>query len=212
MKQIIALIALAIAGLTFNANAQEVSTPDHKVKFGLKAGLNVSNVYDVEGSQFDADAKMGLVLGTFVSIPLGKHLGLQPEILFSQKGFRGTGEAAGTPYYFYRTTSYFDLPLLLVLRAGPAVSFVAGPHLSYLVAQRDAVRTGDYSTVHDQTFSNQNVRRNTVGLTAGMEFYNKPVVLSTRVGCDFTNNNGDGTSSAPSYKNLWLQVTAGFKI
>jgi hypothetical protein len=212
MKKIISVIALAVTGLTFSAAAQDGSTTENGVRFGLKAGFNFSNIYDQQGNDNDTNVKMGFAGGAFLHFPIGSALGFQPELLFSQKGFRGTGQALGTTYEFSRTTSYLEFPLLLALKPGPNVALLVGPHISYLLAQRDAVKNGDYRSVHEQNFSNDNPRRNTVGLTAGADFYLQPVVLATRVGWDFADNNGDGTTSSPTYKNVFLQLCIGFNL
>jgi hypothetical protein len=212
MKKILAFIVLAVTGLTFSANAQEGSPTDNKVRFGLKAGFNLSNVYDQQGNDNNTDVKMGFAGGAFLNIPLGSSLGFQPELLISQKGFRGTGQTLGTNYEFSRTTSYLDIPLLLAFKPGSNVAILAGPHVAYLFKQRDAVKSGDYTAVHDQNFNNDNPRRNTVGLTAGADFYLHPLILAARIGWDFTDNNGDGTSSSPTYKNAWLQLCLGFNL
>ena len=83
MKKAIIMIALVTLSVT-NSMAQESSTTDNRNKlfFGLKAGTNFSNVYDSEGEDFVADGKFGLAGGVFVSIPLGKFVGIQPEVLF----------------------------------------------------------------------------------------------------------------------------------
>ena len=212
MKRIIALFALAVTGLTFNAAAQDGSARENKVRFGLKAGFNISNLYDQEGNDNNTDAKMGLAAGAFLHIPFGSALGFQPEFLFSQKGFRATGQTLGADYEFSRTTTYLDVPLLLAFKPGSNVALLAGPHVSYLLAQRDAVKTGDFSAVYDQNFSNDNPRRNTVGLMAGADFYLRPVILAARIAWDFTDNNGDGTQTSPTYKNAWLQLCIGFNL
>src|SRR4051812_41995660 len=106
MKKIIFMIA-AVAFAITGSNAQE-SKRDYREKllFGVKAGVNLSNVYDAQGEEFQADPKLGLAAGAFLSIPIGKYIGIQPEVLFSQKGFRATGSINGNPYAFSRTTSY----------------------------------------------------------------------------------------------------------
>jgi len=38
------------------------------------------------------------------------------------------------------------------------------------------------------------------------------IVLGARVGLDMYNNNGDGTSTTPRYKNVWAQATVGFRL
>ncbi len=70
------LLILAMVVLT-TATVFGQYSQDHrkKVSFGLKAGVNLSNVYDSQGEQFNSDAKLGLAGGLFVSIPFGSLFG-----------------------------------------------------------------------------------------------------------------------------------------
>ena len=97
MKNAILMLAMVVLTVT-TSKAQSEPTTDNreKLSFGVKAGANYSNVYDSEGEDFVADAKFGLAVGGFVSIPLGKFIGVQPEILFSQKGFKSSGNYFGS--------------------------------------------------------------------------------------------------------------------
>jgi hypothetical protein len=179
--------------------------------FGIKIGGNFSNVYDSDGEKFDADGKMGLATGAFISIPFGTSLGFQGEVLFSQKGFTGHGTMFGTPYTFTRTTNYLDLPLLLAIKPNNSLALVVGPHFSYLMRQKDVFKSGSATSQHEQAFANDNIRRNTMGFTAGFDAYADHFVFSGRTGWDFSENKGDGTSSTPRYKNVWLQASIGYR-
>src|SRR4051812_25034083 len=98
-KTILAFIALTT--VAFNSNAQQKITDSREeLQFGIKAGFNYSNVYDTKGDQFNADPKFGLATGAFLAIPIGKYFGIQPELLFSQKGFRASGSTLGNSYEF----------------------------------------------------------------------------------------------------------------
>lgn len=59
-------------------------------QIGGRAGLTYSNVYDSEGDKFNADGKLGFTAAAFFMVPIGKYLGIQPEIMFTQKGFQGS--------------------------------------------------------------------------------------------------------------------------
>jgi hypothetical protein len=155
---------------------------------------------------------VGLVMGAFVNIPIGPSLGFQPELLYSSKGFRGEWPWNGTTYKFTRTTGYIDMPLLLAYKMGPQISLLAGPHVSYLLFQKDEVKNADFSLAHHQTFNTANPRRNAFGMTAGVDFYIRALVIGGRAGCDLTRNTGDGSSSMPTYKNIWLQASIGFAL
>jgi hypothetical protein len=183
-----------------------------KLEFGVKAGANISNVWDARNDEFTADSKAGLAAGVFLGIPIGQILGVQPEILFSQKGFQASGSILSMPYSFKRTTSFIDIPLQLQIKPTSFLTLLMGPQFSYLIKQTDEYTFNDNSTELEQEFENDNIRKNILGFVAGADAIYKNFVLSGRVGWDFQNNNGDGTSLTPRYKNQWLQFTVGFKI
>ncbi len=130
MKKLILMLS-AVMVVAISGNAQ------NGLQFGIKAGANYSNVYDSKGEKFDADGKLGFAGGVFLGIPLGALLGVQPEILFSQKGFKATGKVLGIDYSLTRTTSYIDVPLYLAIKPFPILTILIGPQYSYLLKQTD---------------------------------------------------------------------------
>ncbi len=213
MKKIIILIGLLYLPFQTTLKAQDSDTdPRGNVAFGIKAGLNISNVWDEKGQDFKADAKAGFAGGVYLGIPVGKFLGIQPEVLISQKGFQGSGTLFGTPYSFSRTTTYIDIPVQVAIKPLEVLTIVAGPQYSYLMNQKDNYTFGVNSTEQEQEFENDNIRKNVLGFVAGADIIISHVVVSGRMGWDFQTNNGDGSSSTPRYKNQWMQLTLGFKI
>ncbi|MDF2438425.1 MAG: hypothetical protein K0Q95_2801 [Bacteroidota bacterium] len=209
-KSIITALFLSCAAIV---NAQESSNETdnrEKLQFGIKAGLNYSNVYDENSEDFRADAKFGAAAGVSLAIPFGKYLGLQPEALFSQKGFKGSGMMLGNEYSFTRTTTYIDFPLQLAFKPSEFFTLFAGPQYSYLLSQRDVFTNTSTSFIQENEFKNDNIRKNVFGAVGGLDINLKHITLGARVGCDLQNNNGDGTSSTPRYKNVWFQGTVGY--
>jgi len=206
---IVTAVTLFFAG---SAIAQEDRT-DVRESFtlGLKAGTNFSNVYDSQGEQFDADGKFGLAAGAFLAIPIGKYLGIQPEILISQKGFKATGSILGSNYSMTRTTNYIDIPVFFMLKPSEFITIMAGPQFSYLVSQKDAFKNATTSIEQEQEFENASIRKNTLCFVAGVDINLRHIVLGARAGWDVQNNRGDGTSTTPRYKNSWLQATIGYR-
>jgi hypothetical protein len=211
MKKIIFL--LAAASLTaFSVSAQEILVDyRNNIQFGLKIGANISNVYDTQGEKFNADPKFGLVAGAFLAVPIGTFLGIQPEVLFSQKGFRATGIILGSPYELSRTTSFIDIPVLFALKPSARFTLLAGPQYSYLIRQKDRYTGAPINLEQEQAFKNENIRKNLLCFLGGVNFNLNRTILGLRAGWDIQNNNGDGTSTTPRYKNVWYQVTAGFR-
>lgn len=204
MKRII-LMAMAVFSIAYNTTAQD------QVAFGFKIGTNYSNVYDSEGEDFEADSKFGFATGMFLSIPVGKYLGFQPEILFSQKGFKGTGRMLGSGYDLTRTTNYIDLPMLVAVRPIESFTLLAGPQFSYLMRQKDEFTSSTTNFQQEEEFDNDNLRKNTLCFIGGFDINLEHTVLGARVGWDLSNNNGNGTSSTPRYKNVWAQATIGYR-
>lgn len=206
-------ITLLTIGSVFgmNLNAQtELKDFRSNLKLGLKAGANYSNVWDERDNDFEANGKVGFVGGAFLHIPIGKFIGIQPEVLFSQKGFQGSGVMLGENYSFKRTTNYLEVPLLFTVKPTSFFTIVAGPQYSFLMSQQDRFTSGSSSVTESREFDND-IRRNTLGAVIGFDVNVNHFVVSPRAGWDFQANHSDGSSSAPRYKNQWLQLTLGYR-
>src|SRR4051812_11913537 len=99
---------LMIASLIVCLTALEARAQDNPTDFrelmtgGIKAGANYSNVYDAQGDAFQANPKAGFAIGGFLSIPLGRYFGVQPELLYSQRGMQASGKLFGSTYNLSR--------------------------------------------------------------------------------------------------------------
>lgn len=217
MKKIVFIL---LAGMFSSGSSIAQSEQDHidnrtdfrkRILFGLKAGLNYANVYDSEGEDFNADPKLGLAAGAFIAIPIGKLLGIQPEIMYSQKGFKGQGRLLGSTYQLTRTSTYIDVPLLFAFKPSEFMSIFVGPNYSYLIKQNDAFGNTTTTIEQETEFGNEDLRKNTLGFIGGADITMKHIVLSARVAWDIQKNNTDGTSTTPRYKNVWYQATIGYR-
>jgi hypothetical protein len=212
MKKIILMIVTGVLMANYCNAQRHGSDFSNELQFGLKIGVNYSNVYDTQGEQFNADPKFGIATGAFLSIPITRYFGFQPEILYSQKGFKATGSILGGDYDFTRTTTFIDIPLLLQVKPSSKITLLIGPQYSYLLKQRDVFNNSTTTINQQQEFENENIRRNILCILSGIDLnLNNNLVISARVGWDLSNNNGDGTSSTPRYRNVWYQATLGLK-
>ena len=208
-KNIFAIFALILVANTMTAQG---SSSSNQIHIGVKAGLNYSNIYDSQGEKYTADGKVGVAGGAFVSIPIGEFLGIQPELLFSQKGFQATSTVLGSNVTLTRTTNYIDLPIFLAIKPSEMLTILVGPQYSYLIKQKDVFTNPITNVEVTQDFNTDNIRKNTLCLVGGVDFNLSNIVLGARVGLDMYNNNGDGTSTTPRYKNVWAQATVGFRL
>lgn len=208
MKKVFFIAAMAF--LAINSYGQNGGT--NSIHLGVKAGLNYSNIYDSKNDQYDANGKFGAAAGAFLAIPIGRFLGIQPEVLYSQKGYKQSGSVLGSGYDFTRTSHYLDIPLLVSIKPTSVLTFQLGPQFSYLMRQKTTINSGLGTVVDDTDFDNDNIRKNTLGAVIGVDFNFDKVVFGTRAAWDLQNNNGDGTSTNPRYKNVVVQATLGFRI
>jgi len=197
------LLILATILCSGSAFAQDVPA------FGIKAGVNISNIYDTKGEDLSDEYKVDFAGGAFLSIPFGTVVGLQPEVMYSKKGYRGSGFITTVGYKYTRTFDYLDVPILLQIKPSENITLVAGPFFSWLLHKRVEIKDGSISVEQQTQIKNSNIRKNTFGVTGGLDVILHPVVLSGRVGFDLRDNNGDGTSTDPRFKNTWFQATVG---
>lgn len=211
MKNLSKLLAtLVVIGLTLHkpVKAQERDA----IKLGIKGGFGFSNIYDTEGENFEADPKLGFTGGGFLSIPLGKLIGVQPEVLYTMKGFEATGTFLGNRYNLKRTSYHIDIPIQLMIKPIDALTLLVGPQYSYTLSNSDNFNYADININNTQEFDNSNIRKNTLGIVGGVDLNISKLILSGRAGWDIQKNNGDGTSSEIRYKNVWFLLTIGINI
>jgi hypothetical protein len=214
MKRIVVAVAVLFAVGAVNAQEEQKtkkSDERNKLHMGIKIGVNNSNVFDEVGEEFRAEPKYGFAGGAFLSIPVGKYLGIQPSVLFSQKGFKGTGKLFENEYDLTRTTSCLDIPLLVEFKPLKSLTLVGGPQYSYLLQQTDVFKSGNNTAIQAQEFENENIRKNTLSASVGFDLNISRFVFSGRYNFDLQQNNGDGSSVTPRYKNIWLQGTIGVR-
>jgi len=129
MKKIL-LVAVCI-GVSYFSRAQ--------VKFGFKAGANLSNAggKDAVGTS----SLIGFHAGVQAGIPLVSSFSLQPELLYSAQGSKAEVETSGDGDEIITTKaslhlSYLALPVLLQYRHASGVFVQTGPQLSYLLSAK----------------------------------------------------------------------------
>lgn len=208
---------LAITILSASAAfAQETITPSadndnrDQFGFGVRAGVNIANVYDEEGEDFVADSKTGFYGGAFVSVPLGTMFGIQPEVIYSQKGFKATGTFLGGAFNFERTTSYLDIPLQLQIKPTTFLTFLVGPQFSYLLETKDDFNEGTLTVLQENEITDDNYKKGVIGIVAGVEANWNGLFVSARGGWDVTKTDTDGNSTSPRYKNQVIQFGLGY--
>lgn len=206
-KKAVLGLALFATSLGFAQSAAPDSRSEFKV--GFKGGVSLSNIYDQENQDYVADNKTGYYLGGFLSIPFGKYIGFQPEVLYSQKGFKASGSTLLGDYDFSRTSNYIDVPLQLQLKPIEYVTILAGPQFSYLVDTKNEFN-GTANTVTEDDINNDNYKKNIFGFVVGADINIQHFVISGRAGWDISKSDKDGNDTTPRYKNRVVQLGVGY--
>ena len=187
-KKAVLLVTLLVT--TFGFSQMTTTDTRDELKLGFKAGVNFSNVYDQQGQDFVAEGKSGFAAGAFVAIPIGKVFGIQPEVMYSQKGYKATGKILGLNYDYSKTATYLDIPLLLQVKPIPMLSLVAGPQFSYLLSTKNEFN-GSSSTSNEASINSDNYKKNIFGFVVGADVNIDHFLLSGRAGWDEDRVRGD---------------------
>ncbi|MBC6697150.1 porin family protein [Hymenobacter sp. BT190] len=211
-KTSVALFALLLLGGA-SAHAQGV-------RFGLKGGANLSNLAGDLTDEDRFDSKVGFHAGAMLNIGLldDGFLSLQPEVLFSQKGYEYNGSRAFGLYTYDGkvTYNYIDVPVLLKVKAG-SVYFEAGPQYSYLMKVKDEGTRSLGNVLVGRTDAEQsldNVNRNELGYAAGLGYQSEQgFMLGLRYNgslTDFAKNDSYYNGDLRNARNSVIQASVGF--
>ncbi len=114
------------------------------LSYGVKAGLNFSNIYS---TNLKTDFKQGYLVGAYAKFDV-IVLAIQPELLFSNRGYVESGIQEVN-------LNYIDMPILLRIKLLPFVSLDVGPQFSRLVSKDFNSISNTITTV--PTFNNSEV-------------------------------------------------------
>ena len=129
-------ILLSVAGYSqkrvtttapINHNLEGSNAPENS-GFGIKGGLNFSDIRDADGS-VNFEPKTSYHVGAFAQFSITDWFSLQPEVLYSRKGYDSTDVT--------RKLDYFDVPILFVFNPLDNVSLHVGPQASLLMTVKE---------------------------------------------------------------------------
>jgi len=141
MKNLLLLIAVSI--FEFTANAQDSSTSDYGIKFGIKTGLNFATV--VGGHSTGVEARTAFHLGAVAEIFIFEKFYVQPEILYSAQGFKSSSDEFESKEMY----DYLNIPMLAKYYVAQGLSLEAGPQIGFLLSAKYEFKSGGYSESGD---------------------------------------------------------------
>jgi hypothetical protein len=208
-KCVPAILLLFLTSSLLAQENEETHNSDWMPRVGFKGGLSIATIIKTNDNNFSTGSLLGFNGGAVLQLPIGHVIAIQPEVLFSQKGYRASGTTPAD-YDYRRYLNFLDIPILLRINLSKQFGIVVGPQYSYLLSTHTNFKSGDVG--YEQTVNNENnnIRKNIFGGVIGADVnLNRNLFIYGRYTIDFKNNNGDGTSSTPSYKNQVFQFGVG---
>ena len=188
MKKII-LSAIAIFTIGF-ANAQET-------KFGVKAGLNLSNL---TGDSSDNGVRPSFYVGGLVEIKVSDKFVVQPELVYSSQGTTSKSDSN-----YSLQLGYLNIPIMAKYIVAEGFGLEVGPQVGFLIAASSKGPGGSVD-VKDQLsgvdFS--------LGFGAGYDI-TENFNLGLRYNLGLTKVNKDSVSGSSDVKNSVFQIGVGYK-
>jgi len=126
MKKILLGLALVAGTFSFAQKTSTNTASSSPVRFGLKAGLNISTV-----SNMDANSKAGFYGGAFANIPVAQDFSVQPEVLYSGMGAKSKYNSSDK-----LNLDYIAVPVMFQYNALPNLYLEAGPQFGFLISAK----------------------------------------------------------------------------
>ncbi|STC92168.1 porin family protein [Chryseobacterium carnipullorum] len=184
------MIAGAIQFALF-LNAQKTSNSQNgSISYGLKGGLNISNATDKSFTYgygySNQKSRIGFNAGAFVNIPISKSFSIQPELLFSQYGYKTEYDfriintedgydplLVGNKATYTTNLGYIVIPIMVQYSIIPNLYVEVGPEFGInIIAQEKYTETAD-SYLQNRTIDISKDFLNTFnfGVGAGAGYY-----------------------------------------
>lgn len=165
---IAAFLLTSFSQVTFSQTSDNDSDDSAKLRFGIKGGVNFSNMN--ASNVKNNDYLTGFNAGIFAKIPFAGIFALQPELLYTTKGAKLTYDNYFVNGSAKFNMNYLELPVLLVINLSKNFNVHAGPYVAYLI---DGKATNDAGgTLFDiqNNLNNKNYNRFDTGLAFGLGY------------------------------------------
>ena len=173
--------------LLFGAGQVNGQSNNPGPKLGIKAGLNLSQLYVEQPNVEDENMKVGVNFGVFGKIPINNFLAVQPEVLYSNVGSKITYGGSNLedllgiePGEVRFNLNYIQVPIGLAANLGP-LNIHAGPYFSYLLSTNvKDLETADLNSTDIVDLDTDDFNRLDYGLMFGVGFDVQGVTIGAR--------------------------------
>lgn len=110
------------------------------IHVGVKGGLNLANMGGDSLDGVDTSMKTGFGAGGVFSYTVSDIFSIQPEVLYTQKGFKETDNSSGTEETYKFKVNYIEIPVLAKVSMPPKPGNKFLPH--FLIGPAVAIEAG----------------------------------------------------------------------
>lgn len=226
MNTKIMALTIATTAFSFALHAQSKSTSssgDQSVSFGIRAGVNFTNINGKQYDNSDVNGKIktGFNVGVNAEVPIGTDVFVQPGILFTTKGAKDKSNDK-----IKYNISYIEIPINVIykpeLAGAGRLLLGVGPYIAFGVGGKYTSSTGkdtDWkfknSITATEYLSNLYLKRIDFGgnLLAGYELSSRlSVQLNAQLGLIKINPKIEGvTNDHTKWKNTGFGVSLGYR-
>ncbi len=162
--------------------------------FGVKGGANISGISNVD----NVKSKFGFYAGAFMNAPIAESFSIQPEVLYSTKGGKTTGDVE-----IVGSADYISVPVMFQYHVTPQIYLEAGPEFSFLLSAN--AKTGGVSSDIKNVLTGFDLG---IGLGAGY-YFTENIGLTARYVAGVTDMVKDNPNDA--VRNSVFQVGLAYK-
>lgn len=149
-----------------------------QLAYGVKAGLNLSSIGGE--SIEDVDLRLGIHIGLLGRLELTEKFALQPEIQYSQRGFKSDAEVGGfdpsdpnlptglSTVEFNSRFDYVDVPLIVRYKLTDFLTIEGGPQVGFFLSERAQV---DGNELDDEENDVDSFALAELGFLGGLGYY-----------------------------------------
>jgi hypothetical protein len=211
MKKVINILAFVLLGfISVQVQSQKKT---HDVKYGVKGGLNISNIATSGDGSPSTTSYVNFHIGAFAEIKLNPKVSFQPEMLYSLQGakFDQVVVVNGASYNTNDTFkfTYLNIPLMFKYYPNSKFFLESGPQVGFLTEARLEVNIpGVGSGENDVKSSFKTVD---FGLNLGLGYnFSKKVVGNIRYNLGISNMLDTQSGDNSKAMNRVLQLSLGY--
>ena len=208
MKKGISLFSLLLLFVTIQSFAQ--------VKFGVKAGLNLSNMTAKDNTRTYSNnykTKTGFHFGVTAEFPISESFSFEPGMLYSSKGYM----YKETDYNVTASVNYLEIPMNAIYKidlSGAKMLISAGPYLGFALSGKYKGTEKGYdfneSIKIGNNADNDDIKSLDYGLNIGVGAEIKQITIGLQYGLGLANISTytrEGTKSS----NKAIGISVGYK-